>query len=219
MPAFRMRTAHDDQCLLHAALLINHSERSYQCECLEALHLARDVINAKTYTLYSATHLYARKLPPICFSIRDARFLQSLFNVRNSDAVVDLYVARGHTRRRRIRNESDVIALVRALGFTIFDPSGQTVREQARQFASARRIIGFHGAGLTNTLFCRKDTKVIEIFDPGYVANFYSNIALQLGLEYRRIIHGTDSKKRLGGIAEDISVDIGILEAELKCAI
>ena len=219
MPAFRMLHANADPGLRHAAILINHSGRPYQRECLEALDLRVDVINAKTYTLYSAAHLYARKLPPTCFSLQDARFLRSLFRVRESDASVHLYVTRGHTRRRRIRNEAEVIALMRRLGFGIFDPAAHTVREQARLFASARKIIGFHGAGLTNAIFCGKDAKLVEIFDRGYVADHYSTIAAQLGLEYRRIVHDIRSTRRLTGIAEDISVDVGILEAELECVI
>jgi capsular polysaccharide biosynthesis protein len=219
MPAFRVLSANADPGLRHAALLINHSGRPYQRECLEALNLRVDVISARTYTLYSAAHLYARRLPQTCFSLQDARFLRSLFGVQESDASVDLYVARGHTRRRRIRNEAEVIGLMRRLGFRIFDPSGHTVREQARLFASARKIIGFHGAGLTNAVFCGQDTTFVEIFDRGYVADHYSTIAAQLGLGYRRIVHGVSSTRRLAGIAEDISVDIGILEAELECVI
>jgi capsular polysaccharide biosynthesis protein len=205
--------------LRHATLLINHSECSYQRECLEALSLEVDVIKARPYTLYSSAHLYARELQKShCFTIQDAYFLRSLFNVEESDASADLYVVRGHTQRRRIRNESEVIDLMGELGFRIFDPSEHSVREQARQFASARRITGFHGAGLTNTIFCGHETKLIEIFDRGYAPNYFSNIASQLGLEYHRIVHHTRSKHRLRGIAEDFTVDVGALEAELKCA-
>jgi capsular polysaccharide biosynthesis protein len=229
MPAFRMLKTHDDYGLRHATLLINHSERSYQRECIEALSLEVDVINARPYTLYSSAHLYARELPRarsrtggrFCFTIQDAHFLRSVFNVQESDASIDLYVVRGHTQRRRIRNESEVIALMGKLGFRIFDPAGHSVYEQARQFASARKIIGFHGAGLVNTIFCGKQTKFIEIFDNGYAPDpsGYSKIASRLGLEYHRIVHDTGLKHRLAGIAEDISVDVDALEAELKCVI
>jgi capsular polysaccharide biosynthesis protein len=219
MPAFRLLYANTDPGLRHAALLINHSERAYQRECLEALDLQVDVINARTYTLYSAAHLYARPLPQTSFSPQDARFLRSLFGVQECDASARLYVARGRTRRRRIRNEAEVIALMRRLGFDVFDPAAHTVREQARVFAGARTVIGFHGAGLTNTIFCGKDTRLVEIFDRGYVADHYSTLAAQLGLDYRRIAHGIHSTGRLTGIAEDFSVDIGILEAELECVI
>jgi capsular polysaccharide biosynthesis protein len=219
MPAFRMLCGSADPGLRHAALLINHSGRTYQRECLEALDLAVDVINARTYTLYSAAHLYARMLPQTCFSVQDAWFLRSLFGVEEGDASARLYVARGQTRRRRIRNEAEVIALMRRFGFGIVDPSAHTVREQARRFADAGTIIGLHGAGLTNAIFCGKGTKFVEIFDRGYVADHYSTLAAQLGLEYHRIVHGVQSTRRLAGIAEDISVDIGRLKAELECVI
>ena len=219
MPAFRLLHANADPGLRRAALLINHSGRSYQRESLEALALTVDVINARTYTLYSAAHLYARPLPQASFSLQDARFLRSLFGVQESEAAVRLYVARGQTRRRRIRNEAEVIALMRRLGFDIVDPAAHTVREQARLFASARTVIGFHGAGLTNAIFCGKDTRLVEVFDRGYVADHYSTLAAQLGLDYRRIVHGIRSTRRLAGIAEDIAVDIGILEAEVECVI
>ena len=165
---------------------------------------------------------------PASFHTRAAGGFVSLYKMLAScgryltsrkSASIDLYVVRGHTRRRRIRNESEVIALMAKLGFEIFDPSGHSVCEQARKFANARKIIGFHGAGLTNTIFCGMQTRFIEICDRGYAPDYYSNIASQLGLEYRRIVHDTRSKHRLAGIAEDISVDIDTLEAQLKCAI
>lgn len=145
--------------------------------------------------------------------------MRSLFGVRDSEAPARLYVARGATRRRRIRNESEVITLMRSLGFTICHPAELSVSEQARQFAGARTVIGFHGAGLTNTIFCGHGTRFIELFDGGYVADYYSKIAVQLGLEYHRIVSEPGSNHNSAGIAEDISVDVGALEAKIKCVI
>jgi capsular polysaccharide biosynthesis protein len=108
---------------------------------------------------------------------------------------------------------------MRKFGFEIFDPSGHSVKEQASQFARARKVIGFHGAGLTNTIFCNTGTKILEIVSSGYASDSYSKLASQLGLDYSRIVHDVTRDHRLTGIAEDFFVHIGKLEAELKCLI
>jgi capsular polysaccharide biosynthesis protein len=46
--------------------------------------------------------------------------------------------------------------------------------DQVRLFSNAAEIIGFHGAGLANLVFCNDDVKVIEIVDrdcvyPSYI--------------------------------------------------
>jgi Glycosyltransferase 61 len=225
MPTFRKLKALDNYRLDHAAILLNHSEHSYQRECIDVLHLGVDVINARPYTLYSATHLFTRERPTIRgsmvrdFTPQDSQFLRSLFEVEGRKASIDFYVLRGDTRRRRIRNESEVVALMRKFGFEIFDPSGHSVKEQASQFARARKVIGFHGAGLTNTIFCNTGTKILEIVSSGYASDSYSKLASQLGLDYSRIVHDVTRDHRLTGIAEDFFVHIGKLEAELKCLI
>lgn len=219
MPAFRQLVAGNDPELLGATVLLNHSGRPYQLDSLKALDLGVEVVNARTYTMYDSECLYVRRSPATPFSVQDAVFLRNLFSAQADAVPVDLYVVRGQTRRRRIRNESEVIALMQKRGFMICDPAKLSVHQQARLFACARTVVGFHGAGLTNSLFCEAGTKLVELFDCGYVADYYSRIAHQLNLQYYNLACNTSAKPVRSGIAEDIGVDVGALEDKLKCVI
>ena len=58
-------------------------------------------------------------------------------------------------------------------------------------FTGADEIVAVHGAGLTNLLFCRPGTRVIEIFPENFVKSTYFWLARQLGLEYHYLIGGS----------------------------
>jgi capsular polysaccharide biosynthesis protein len=58
-----------------------------------------------------------------------------------------------------------------------------TVEAQAKLFATAKVIVAPHGAGLSNLIFCKKGTKIIEIFPPTYTVPCFWIISQQLGLD------------------------------------
>ena len=59
-----------------------------------------------------------------------------------------------------------------------------SVVEQAMFISEAEAVVGTHGAGLTNIVFCSPGTKVVEIFSPLYCTNSYFVISNQCGLDY-----------------------------------
>lgn len=65
---------------------------------------------------------------------------------------------------RRILNEDEIFELFKAKGFERYETSKMSVEEQIALFAQAEVVVGEHGAGLTNIMFCQQDTKVIELF-------------------------------------------------------
>lgn len=80
-----------------------------------------------------------------------------------------IYVSRQETKQRRMSNESEVIDLMKSSGFEIIEPGKLSVAEQIRVFHDASHVVGPHGAGLTNILFCRPGTVVCELHMDGYV--------------------------------------------------
>ena len=65
-----------------------------------------------------------------------------------------LYVARTDAQTRAMRNEAAVIEEMRRYGYEIVPPGTLSFTEQVRLFRSASVIVGAHGAGLTNIVFC-----------------------------------------------------------------
>lgn len=74
-----------------------------------------------------------------------------------------IIVSRGSSTTRRWLNENDCINLLDTLNFKLIDPSKLSLSQQVEAFSNAEIILGPHGAGLTNIMFCSPGTKVIEI--------------------------------------------------------
>lgn len=73
-----------------------------------------------------------------------------------------IYISRRDAHARRLLNEDDAVALVERHGFEAVTLTGMSLREQIRLFASASHVIGPHGAGLGNVLFCAPGTTLCE---------------------------------------------------------
>lgn len=79
---------------------------------------------------------------------------------RNSNRII---VSRGSSNTRRWLNENECMQLLGSLGFKLIDPSNLSLSQQVEAFSNAGIILGPHGAGLTNIMFCNPGTNVIEI--------------------------------------------------------
>jgi len=103
-----------------------------------------------------------------------------------------LYVSRSDARiaKRQVVNEDEIVARLERRGFEVIRGSELSVADQARVFAEADVVLGPHGAGLTNILFCRPGTPVIELFPGGgdQDVSCYRVLASTLGLPYVRMI-------------------------------
>ena len=77
-----------------------------------------------------------------------------------------LYIARsalGPDHDRLIRNETEIEAILQSRGFEIIHPQHLSFAEQARLFASARRIVAPFGAAWANAVFCKPGVKACMI--------------------------------------------------------
>ena len=85
--------------------------------------------------------------------------------------------------------------------------------DQILLFQSAEFIIGPHGAGLANLLFCEPGTKVIELMPCVEVRPFFWLISEKLAL-----VHGMQFCATAAGedFQSAIAVDIGKLQALIR---
>lgn len=91
------------------------------------------------------------------------------------------------TRRGGARvpqNIAEIENLLISMGFEIVDCGALSVSEQIRKLSSATAIAGLHGAAMTNLLWARPETPVLEIFDNGYLNGCYEQISLEGSLPY-----------------------------------
>ncbi|MEG4107039.1 tetratricopeptide repeat protein [Microcoleus sp. S13_C5] len=95
-----------------------------------------------------------------------------------------IYISRRKARYRRVLNEEDVVEVLEKFGFVSILPESMSLAEQIAHFYHAEVIVAAHGSGLTNTIFSRQGTKVIELVSPHYISHYYWGISQYLQLEH-----------------------------------
>ncbi len=74
-----------------------------------------------------------------------------------------LFVSRSLAIARRLLNEDEVVARLQPLGFERLQAETMSFGDQVRSFSSAEIVVGPHGAGLANTVFCSPGGIVVEL--------------------------------------------------------
>jgi hypothetical protein len=148
-------------------------------------------------------------------------FLRSAFlkeDLISTDYPPLIYLSRKDSKFRTVANEEALTEVLEKYGFHSFVLSDLSFKEKVSLFASAQVIISATGAGMTNIVFCQKGTKVIEIFNEGFVVGPFYDLAPKVGLFYSYLICKTGSKAKnlKQGQQEDIVVDIEAVQKELE---
>lgn len=84
---------------------------------------------------------------------------------------------------RRMDNEDEIFSFLQSKGYERYCLSELSFLDQASLFYNAESVIGAHGAGLTNIIFCKPGTQVIEIFQARSDCTYFY-MAQQLHLKY-----------------------------------
>ncbi|GJM60475.1 glycosyltransferase family 61 protein [Persicobacter diffluens] len=99
-----------------------------------------------------------------------------------------IYISRRDTTQRKVINEDEIIPILEDMGFAILDLGNYTLGEQINLFRNAKSIIAPHGAALTNLFYCKKGTRVLEIFPEEYTSPLYYELCLRKEMNYRMLI-------------------------------
>lgn len=125
-----------------------------------------------------------------------------------------IYISRAKAKYRKIFNETELTDVLSQYGFVSVCLESMTFLEQVALFANAKVVVAPHGSGLTNLIFCNQGTKVVEIFSPQYIRQYFWVIGQQLNLEYYYLIGAAFRCYTLrqlmypSPLTEDILVDI-----------
>lgn len=112
---------------------------------------------------------------------------------------------------RRILNEEALFGALRPFGFERVFPEDLSFVNEVSLFHDAEIVIGALGAGMTNTLWCRPGTAIIELFSPRYVSVMNWMIADHIGLRYAYALGSGKGAPVMAddrGIYDDIVADI-----------
>jgi capsular polysaccharide biosynthesis protein len=198
--------------------IINYKKLDFQSETLARAGIDNKKILSSTNHWdfhISAKTLLIPSLPsPINRpSLESALYLRSLFSkeIENDAQEKRIYVQRA--KGRTIINEEQLLSFLLPLGFEVVKLEDFSVAEQASLFSKAEIIIGPHGSGFTNIVFCKPNTVIIDLFSPNWVNPCFWILSNHLGLKYAYLI-GTNSSIKQGEINKGADMHIKLEEFE-----
>lgn len=118
-------------------------------------------------------------------------FIRGLFSNKKDNLNLNkdyskIFINRSSGRRRVIDN-SGFYQYLKHNGFEILNLEDFSVSEAKHMFERAKIILGPHGAGFTNIVFCKPDTLVIELFSQHISSEFY-NFSEVLNLNHNFVV-------------------------------
>jgi hypothetical protein len=125
--------------------------------------------------------------------------------VLDSEKPGRIYVSRREPVTRVICNEQEFVRDLERKGFRVCVLENLPFEEQVRLFRNAELVVAPHGAGLTNLIFSKPGTPVVEIHAKGYERRHYWDLCEELGHEYRFYLGEAEFPGRRG--EPDIWVD------------
>jgi hypothetical protein len=196
--------------------IINKVEASYQRETLDYLKIPSKKIReigAKP-SGYLCEQAVLPSLPsfPGAVPPETIQYVRSIIPETNLNKAGKLYIGRGKSKRRKIPEEGRIIDWLKTQGFEIIDCGEMSVKDQAAAFAHAELIVAPHGGALTNLIFCRPGTKVVELLSSNYPNPCYRNLCGVAKLPYIGII-GNSQKSET---TSDLSDSSGAIETRLE---
>lgn len=211
--------------------VINNIDRNFQKETIEFLGIPLDKIKiSDRHSYIEADELIVPSFPghldwvpksTITF-LRKA-FLPAIDRQRDKYPQ-RIYISRSQARGRIVINEDAVIELLSEFEFTTIWLEELSVLEQVALFANTKVIVSPHGSSLTNIVFCRPGSTIIELFSPNYLRTDYWMLSQQLKLQHYYSVGENFSCFPLRNLmyqnplTEDILVNLNSLRKILKLA-
>ena len=181
---------------------------SYHVDSLLMMGIPRErLVSLGKYTHLQADTLMIPSVNRQEMTSDNARFLHDRLAARcgaqgDAPAPHKIYVARRRRGWRRVLNESELMARLTPMGFRRYYLEDLSTQEQVRLFHHASMVVGPHGSGLVNLVYCRPGTRVVEIGTPVRPSGLFRIIAHHRGLRYLNYvgqahdIHGDESNVR-----------------------
>jgi len=200
--------------------VIPHGLKHYQEQALEVLGISRK----QCIVFDGKSDLFPEQLwfaPPTVFTGFDEpdsiKWLSSILlkdRQKTNLGTKRIYISRRNALFRRISNENEISQLLKSFGFeeVVLDDT-MDLNHRIELFSNAGVVLSVHGAAMMNLMFCRPDTKVIEIFEETNIRPYYWVMATTKHLDYQFLIGKTDTS------AKAAEADIYVSPESLKEAL
>lgn len=182
-----------------SAILFHAKTARFHKDTMDAIGL-RNIpvfaIQKKAYYECEKLYFTSPKIISGRVSKAEINFLRSIYlspKIRNAQTE-RIAILRNDARSRGLTHFEKIVKILLGFDFKLYEPSHFSVKDQAKRFFEARTIVAVHGAALTNLIFCRPGTKVVELFSAKYVNPCYAHICRQLGLLHIPVLDRSVSK-------------------------
>tara|TARA_B100001057_G_scaffold155649_1_gene155881 strand:- start:123 stop:1190 length:1068 start_codon:yes stop_codon:yes gene_type:complete len=126
-----------------------------------------------------------------------------------------LFISRNKSIRRKITNENEIHKILKTYKFKILYNEDLKFNDQVREFSSAKYVIGLHGAGLSNILWMKKNSNLIELRpEKDLYLNCYYNLAKALNINYNYLICKKEQNLKSSKYS-NFKIDVKSFEKEL----
>ena len=98
-----------------------------------------------------------------------------------------IFISRRLRPTRPFLNEGECLERLERHGFESVCTETLTLQEERELFANADVVVGVHGAGLTNLLFCHPGCAVVELFPYGYPSPWFVEVSAVRRLTYSNL--------------------------------
>jgi len=192
LPRIRLaqRSGHDPRRF--DRILVNGLDKPFQKETLALWGITPErcqVLPAKEHA-FVLEEAVLPSLPDVPGLVppETVEFLQGTISVKKTGSGRKIFIGRGGAKHRQLIYEKEIASHLLKMGFETVECGKLSVQEQAGLFHSADMVVGAHGAALTNLIFCRPGTKVVELFSPRYVNPCYRDLCVAGGLRHSAVI-------------------------------
>ena len=173
-------------------VLVNSLIHPFQRESLHQLgiHANRCLAFHKKELVYEMEEALLPSLPgvPGVVPPETVDFLRNTFSTEKNPRSRKIFIGRSAAKHRVLIHEMEIWAQLQKRGFESVKCEKLSVQEQAEVFGAADVVVGAHGAALTNLVFCRPGTRVVELFSPAYVNPCYRDLCVAAGLRHAAVI-------------------------------
>lgn len=184
LPQLKIKEIHSDIPIITAPLIENNR---YQKDSFNAIFKGINLLSEEN--IYRIKKLFisintTNNLMPhkFCFDFlkKRSQFLSS------GHKNLKIYISRKKFKRS-ILNENALMYFLKFKGFKMYHLEDLSFTQQVILFKSCDTIISPHGSGLTNIVFCKPKTVVLEIYGPGCGERCFAKISKSMGLNYRAL--------------------------------
>jgi hypothetical protein len=107
-----------------------------------------------------------------------------------------VYISR-RKAARQVANEEDLFEdCLHDAGFVSYVMEDMPVIDQIALMAQAEFLVGPHGGGFANLMFCQPGRLVLEMFSETWIADYFFAMAQANGMHYGNIVNKVDSEDR-----------------------